>query len=167
MPWMKRGVLDDNRKIYTLISAHQDGRLIAECVSWLGIDNVPGSSTRLGRGASRQLVKLIRSGSHVVITPDGPRGPLYVCKVGVIKLAQLTGAPIYPIAFSASSSWAFSSWDKMILPKPFSKIRYALTHPIRVPQGELTDAEVEEYRVKVEEGLCRVTEEVDASFHSW
>lgn len=155
---------DASNGIYTLISAHKDGRLIAECVRWLGIDNIPGSSSAQSRSASRKLVKRLRAGSHIAITPDGPRGPIYECKVGVIKIAQMTGAPIYPVAFGASASWVFSSWDKMFLPKPFSQVRFGLAPPVRVPQQKLSDEQVEEYRVLLEERLREVSEGVDASF---
>jgi lysophospholipid acyltransferase (LPLAT)-like uncharacterized protein len=86
------------RKAYMLISQHGDGRVIAAAVRLLGIDSVAGSSSRGGMAAVRELVRRSRQGSDLGITPDGPRGPRYVCKEGVASLALLSGRPIYPFS---------------------------------------------------------------------
>ena len=87
---------------HVLISQHRDGELIRRIVARFGLDAVRGSSTRGGAEAFRQLIRLGRSGGNLVLTPDGPKGPRQVAKVGVVQLARATGLPIIPMAFGRS-----------------------------------------------------------------
>jgi len=87
---------------HVLISQHGDGEIIARIIARFGHEAVRGSSTRGGAGALRALIKLGRSGHDVVVTPDGPKGPCRVAKLGVIQLAKATGLPIVPLAFACS-----------------------------------------------------------------
>ena len=87
---------------HILISQHRDGELIARIIARFGHRSVRGSSTRGGAGALRQLIRLGRSGTDLVVTPDGPKGPKQVAKLGAIQLAMATGMPIVPLAFSCS-----------------------------------------------------------------
>ncbi|TKB87155.1 MAG: DUF374 domain-containing protein, partial [Nitrospira sp.] len=87
---------------HVLISQHRDGELIRRIVARFGLDAVRGSSTRGGAEAFRQLIRLGRSGGNLVLTPDGPKGPRQVAKVGVVQLARATGLPIIPMAFGCS-----------------------------------------------------------------
>ena len=89
-------------KAHILISQHRDGELICRIVARFGLDAVRGSSTRGGAEAFRRLVRLGRSGGNLVLTPDGPKGPRQVAKVGVVQLARATGLPIVPMAFGCS-----------------------------------------------------------------
>jgi lysophospholipid acyltransferase (LPLAT)-like uncharacterized protein len=97
MPLTYRGTL-----AYILISQHQDGEIIARIVERFGFRAVRGSSTRGGVEALRQLIKLGRSGVDLVVTPDGPKGPPQVVKMGVIQLARASRLPIIPLAFGCS-----------------------------------------------------------------
>ena len=90
------------RGLHVLISRHGDGEIIARIVARFGHEAVRGSSTRGGAGALRAMIKLGRSGRDVVVTPDGPKGPRHVAKLGVIHLAKATGLPIVPAAFACS-----------------------------------------------------------------
>ena len=87
---------------HVLISRHGDGEIIARIIARFGHEAVRGSSTRGGSGALRALIKLGRSGHDVVVTPDGPKGPRHVAKLGVVQLAKATGLPIVPLAFACS-----------------------------------------------------------------
>ena len=87
---------------HVLISQHQDGEIIARIISTFGHRAVRGSSTRGGAVALRELIRLGRSGKDVVVTPDGPKGPAQVAKMGVIQLARASGLPIVPVAFGCS-----------------------------------------------------------------
>lgn len=87
---------------HVLISQHRDGELIRRIVARFGLEAVRGSSTRGGAEAFRQLIRLGRSGGNLVLTPDGPKGPRQVAKVGVVQLARATGLPIIPMAFGCS-----------------------------------------------------------------
>ena len=87
---------------HVLISQHRDGELIRRIVARFGLDAVRGSSTRGGAEAFRKLIRLGRSGFNLVLTPDGPKGPRQIAKVGVVQLARATGLPIVPMAFGCS-----------------------------------------------------------------
>ncbi|MBP0124281.1 MAG: DUF374 domain-containing protein, partial [Nitrospira sp.] len=102
-------------EVELLISQHQDGGIIARIISRFGHRAVRGSSTRGGPLALRELIKLGRSGADLVVTPDGPKGPRQVVKLGVVQLAKATGLPIVPLAFSCSkknsSRAGIGSWS--------------------------------------------------------
>lgn len=85
-----------------LISQHRDGEIIARVIARFGHGAVRGSSTRGGALALRELIRLGRSGADLVVTPDGPKGPRQVAKLGVVQLAKATGLPIVPLAFGCS-----------------------------------------------------------------
>lgn len=87
---------------HILISQHQDGEIIARIVARFGLKAVRGSSTRGGVEALRELIRWGQSGSDLVVTPDGPKGPAQVVKMGVIQLARASGLPIVPLAFGCS-----------------------------------------------------------------
>ena len=97
MPLTYRGTL-----AHILISQHQDGEIIARIVERFGFRAVRGSSTRGGVGALREMIRLGRSGHDVVVTPDGPKGPAQIAKLGVIQLARASQLPIIPLAFGCS-----------------------------------------------------------------
>jgi lysophospholipid acyltransferase (LPLAT)-like uncharacterized protein len=100
-----------------LISRHQDGEIIARIISRFGHRAVRGSSTRGGALALRELIRLGRSGADLVVTPDGPKGPRQVAKLGVVQLAKATGLPIVPLAFSCSKKntlrAGIGSWSRI------------------------------------------------------
>ena len=100
---------------HVLISRHGDGEIIARIIARFGHEAVRGSSTRGGAGALRSLIKLGRSGRDMGVTPDGPKGPRHVAKLGVIHLAKATGLPIVPLAFACSkknsSRAGIDSWS--------------------------------------------------------
>jgi lysophospholipid acyltransferase (LPLAT)-like uncharacterized protein len=90
-----------SRPISVLISQSRDGEIIARVFDFYGVDSSRGSSTRGGIAALRDLIRVARSGSNIVFTPDGPKGPPRVAKEGMIVAAQATGLPIVPVAFAA------------------------------------------------------------------
>jgi lysophospholipid acyltransferase (LPLAT)-like uncharacterized protein len=132
--------------VKVLVSRHGDGEIIARIVSRFGIGSVRGSSTRGGAEAFRQLVTQTHS-SHIAITPDGPVGPRYRLKDGIIALAASTGRRICWVSFGVDRAWVFDSWDHFILPKPFARLRFRAGGPIRVDksmsQAELAAAMAE------------------------
>lgn len=127
------------RRIVALISMSSDGRIIARAARLLGIFSVAGSSSRNGREALFRLSQALQRGAHVVITPDGPKGPRECAKEGVVRVAQRGGAPILPIAAAASHVWRFNSWDRMVLPKPFARIIVRAGSPLLAPVGGSSD----------------------------
>ncbi|MBH0177326.1 MAG: lysophospholipid acyltransferase family protein [Nitrospira sp.] len=111
---------------HVLISQHGDGEIIARIIARFGHQAVRGSSTRGGAGALRALIKLGRSGQDVVVTPDGPKGPRHVAKLGVIQLAKATGLPIVPLAFACSkknsSRAGIATWSRIRFPVAYSSM---------------------------------------------
>jgi hypothetical protein len=141
--------------IRVLISTHADGQLIAECCRHLGFGLVRGSTTRGGVEAVRQMLRA--RGSHLAITPDGPRGPRRTLQLGAVYLAARTGLPIVPVGIGYQRPWRMNSWDQFALPRPFSRGTCVTADPIFVP-AELDRSRLEEYRLRVERELCRVGE---------
>jgi hypothetical protein len=146
--------------IHIMVSEHRDGEMIARTVNLLGFLPVRGSTTRGGLRALFQMARRASTGSDVAITPDGPRGPRYRVQQGVITLAQRTGMPIVPVANSASFKKTLSSWDRYIIPLPFSRVVILLGEPIFVPR-QLTNEQMEEKRILVERSLNDLTRQAD------
>ncbi len=149
------------RPVASLISQHGDGRMIAKAVGRLGLDSVAGSSTRGAAEALRAMARKLEEGSNVAITPDGPKGPIYKMKAGPIHLARLSGAPIYPLAIAAQKSWVFKSWDRMILPRPFTKVVVLIGEPLTVAP-DMSEEEVENNVVLLEKRLNELTDKADS-----
>ncbi|OQW30819.1 MAG: hypothetical protein A4E19_08700 [Nitrospira sp. SG-bin1] len=109
------------RGSHVLISQHGDGEIIARIIARFGHEAVRGSSTRGGAGALRALIKLGRSGRDVVVTPDGPKGPRQVAKLGVVHLAKATGLPIVPLVFACSKKNSLragiATWSRIRFPE--------------------------------------------------
>lgn len=160
MPFAKVD-FERQKPLNVLISEHRDGRIIAAIVRRLGIDSVAGSSTRGGSQATRQLIAKLNSGAHIAITPDGPKGPIYCSKPGIIFLASLARKPIYPICYSAQKYWTFGSWDGMILPKPFSKAVRKVGNPIVVPP-KISKEDVPRYQLILDEAMEELRRELDS-----
>lgn len=142
---------------YMLISQHGDGRIIAVATRLLGIRSVAGSSSRGGLRALLELIRVARDGSDIGFTPDGPRGPRYEVKEGVILAAVKTGHPILPCTYSTQHRWQLRSWDGMIVPKPFSRGVVIVGEPIVLTADE--DPEVA--RKRVQSALRAITTRAD------
>ncbi|NIQ38607.1 MAG: DUF374 domain-containing protein [Proteobacteria bacterium] len=157
-------LLVKKRRIAMLISRHRDGELISRAVRLFPVDSVRGSTTRGGSLALRGLVRAIKRGSHVAITPDGPRGPRNVVQPGVIMIASQTGRPIFPVTFSASRKKVFNSWDRFLFPYPFSRGVFIWGDPIwvRPQEGEI---DIEKNRKNLETTLNRITAQADRYFN--
>ena len=143
-----------------LISAHRDGQIIAKTVHHFGIETIEGSTTRGGLSALRSMLKTLRSGGYIGITPDGPRGPRMRVSGGIIDIARMSGAPILPCTFSARGAVALGSWDRFILARPFSRGVFVWGDPIRVDRNG-DDAAIETARLALEAELNRITEAAD------
>ncbi len=121
-----------DRQVAIIISEHADGEIVARIAMALGFRTVRGSTSR---GAARALLgacREIEAGHSLAITPDGPRGPAHSVAPGAAVIAQRTGAPMVPVAASASGSWRLGSWDRFLIPKPFARITVAYGQPIEV-----------------------------------
>lgn len=120
--------------IVVLVSEHSDGEYIARILDRCGFGTVRGSSTRGGVRGLKALVRAARAGKDLALTPDGPRGPRGEFKTGALVAAQMTGLPLVPLAVSASSEWRLESWDRFLIPKPFSTVRIEYLPPRFVPR---------------------------------
>ncbi|MGB0671032.1 MAG: lysophospholipid acyltransferase family protein [Rhodospirillales bacterium] len=143
--------------ITMIISAHRDGQLILQANRSFGIKGVTGSSSKGGSEALRKMVALIKSGECVGITPDGPRGPRMVAQDGVAALARLTGVPVIGCAYSTRRRKLARSWDRFIIPMPFSKGVTVWSDPIQVGRKD----DLGEARDRIETELRRISDEAD------
>jgi len=105
-----------------IISQHFNGELIARVLSFFNIVGLRGSSKKGAKSVLINAIKSIKEGRTVMITPDGPRGPRYNMSDGAVALALRSKLPIMVVNYIPSSYWQLSSWDRFIIPKPFSKL---------------------------------------------
>ena len=120
-----------------LVSRSKDGELIARTMELSRIGVVRGSSSRGGAVAAREMVAILRSGRDIGITPDGPRGPAREVKEGALRVAQLSGMPIVPIANALSNKVAIATaWDRLQVPLPFGRAVVIYGEPIQVAAGD-------------------------------
>ena len=124
-------------QIYALVSRHRDGQLIGKVLELFGVRLVYGSSSRGGTWALRNLARMLREGGHIVLTPDGPRGPRRQAAPGVAQLAAMSGAPVLPCAAQTTRRKILPTWDRMIFPLPFGRGVIVCLPPIRVARNDL------------------------------
>ena len=138
-----------------LVSKHQDGSCLGIGLQMLNMGLVRGSSNHHGAPAMREMLRL-PEGKHVVMTPDGPRGPRRKIKPGLVFLASRSGRAIVPTAFAASRFWSIGgNWTNLVIPKPFATA-YALTgEPIEIPEGIQRD-ELATYEAKIQREMDRL-----------
>lgn len=146
-----------NRQGAALISASRDGDLLSDAIHRFDYDVVRGSSSKLGATALLQLGDVLARRGDVVITPDGPRGPAYELGPGIIFLAQKTGAAVLPINMEYSSCWRVKSWDRFIVPRPFSKVRVIIGRPERI-KSTSSDEEFEAERLRLQNVMMSLVE---------
>ncbi len=140
-----------------LTSASKDGALLATVAKDYGMRAVRGSSRRRGVAGFMDMLRELKAGCSMCITPDGPKGPIYKCHPGVIKLASVSGLPIVPARISYSSYWRIKkAWDGFIIPKPFSRVVVHLAKCIEVP-ADLTPEQQQEYCEKLNQALAAGT----------
>ena len=152
-----------------LISRSGEGDAIARAASMNGWGAVRGSSLNVkkkekSKGAMsgfREMVRHIRSGGCMAIMPDGPRGPRMRLGTGPLMIAQMTGAPLFPTTWSTRWGWTFNSWDRFILPVPFSSGVMAYGEPVYVPKDADSET-LEAIRVELEARMIALTQDADA-----
>ncbi len=153
----------EGKKLSFLVSPHRDGQVAGKALERFGLHPILGSATRKGFSGFRNMVKAVQNGSDIAIVPDGPRGPRHKVQIGVIELSKLTGKPVVPITFSASKKIFLNTWDRFLLPIPFSRGVFIWGEPIHVdPKGDRTH--LEEKRLLLENRLNEITEQADHYF---
>ncbi|WP_295419394.1 lysophospholipid acyltransferase family protein [Sulfurovum sp.] len=113
-----------NHPASAIISSHFDGSLIAGTLNLLGIRPLRGSSRKGAQKVLLQAFKSIRRGEEVLITPDGPKGPRHHMSDGAIGLALKSKLPVFVMNFKAENYWQLKSWDRFVIPKPFTKVDF-------------------------------------------
>ncbi len=144
-------------EVLVLASQSRDGELVTRLARQLRLSVVRGSASRGGLAAMRAIYRAIaRQGLSPVLIPDGPRGPLYELKVGVAVLAQMSQVPILPIGLAAQRFFTLGSWDRLIVPWPFSRVAVVIGEPQTVERG-LSSDELESRRRGLEALLVDLT----------
>jgi lysophospholipid acyltransferase (LPLAT)-like uncharacterized protein len=145
------------RRIVVITSQSFDGEYIARFIQRFGYGAIRGSSTRGGVGALVEMIRLMKSGLATSFTIDGPRGPRYVAKSGACLLAKKTGNPMLPFLVEAEKFWTIKSWDRLQIPKPFTRARFFHAAPIYVA-ADAGDEEIESKREELQTSLDNLVE---------
>ncbi len=161
---------ETQKPVYMLISTHRDGEIVANAVKGFGIKLIRGSAAnpkkpeknKSGAPAVAEMIAALEEGSVVGMTPDGPRGPAEIAKIGVIKLAAYSGAPILPAAYSASRGPRLETWDRFLLAAPFSHLAFAARPPIHIDRNA-DAAALEAARVNLQSELKAAARIADAA----
>lgn len=140
------------RSCVVLTSASRDGEVVERAMAVFGLEAVRGSTSRRGVAALVGLLRVLRQGKDVCITPDGPKGPRYRLQPGVVKLASSASVPLVLIHVRCASAWRLRSWDRFVIPKPFSRVEVRFSGRIELAKG-LPDEELELQRQKLERML--------------
>ncbi len=149
MPYFAQRFLT-RRPLVCLVSASKDGEMIARVVRRFGIESERGSSSRKGREAYRSLVEVLAGGTDVAITPDGPRGPRHHAHAGAAGLAVLSGYALVPIRWRAKWKIELPTWDRFVIPIPFSRVEFEVGPALRFPP----DTPVAEAQARMERALA-------------
>ena len=152
--WHHRG-----QGINILVSEHGDGEIIARVAEALGCRTIRGSTSRGAEWALLRLIRAVRDGGEIAITPDGPRGPAESFASGALVVAQRSGAPVVALAAGASSTWRLRSWDGFMVPKPFARVTIAYGQPEHFT--ELTAREAAAQAPRMQNALVRLTATTD------
>ncbi|MBU1667599.1 lysophospholipid acyltransferase family protein [bacterium] len=132
-----------------IISQHYDGDLIAKTLSFFDITPLRGSSKRGAKSVLMNAIKVMKEGDSVMVTPDGPRGPRYSMSDGAIALALRFNLPLMVVNYKPNSYWQLNSWDRFVIPKPFSSLD--IYHQI----VKIDDMEKEEAKIYLQEHMKR------------
>src|SRR5262245_25031620 len=154
-------VVADGRPICIMVSHHRDGEIATNLLGAWGVTTVRGSASRGAVAGFLRLVDAYRHGHNLAVLPDGPRGPRYVAKPGVVHLAKAVGGPIYPMAYAASRAVRLRSWDQLIVPLPFARMFIEVGEPLAVPP-HASAQQLEGCRSERERRLVALTAAVDA-----
>ena len=130
-------------EIKVLISKHRDGDIIAKLISNLGFKAIRGSTHKSGKTrnkggllSARQMIKSLKKGISIGISPDGPKGPRHKVSDGILSISRLSNSPILPVGIGFKKKWVLSTWDKFIIPKPFNQITIIWGEPLPALKNE-------------------------------
>jgi lysophospholipid acyltransferase (LPLAT)-like uncharacterized protein len=152
-----------NKQIAVMTSRSYDGEYIARIISKFGYVPVRGSSSRGAVGALIGMRRVLEEQRSAAFTIDGPRGPRYVAKPGPVLLAAKTGLPLIAFYLAAERAWVLNSWDKFVIPKPFSRVALHMSAPVRVPR-DAGEATMDLCHAEMQAALERVRDSAEAEF---
>lgn len=155
-----------NFRCSILISQSFDGELIARTLALLGYGSVRGSSSRGGAAGLMALRDVLAQGQPVVFTADGPRGPIYESKIGPVKLAAMTGESIGSFYLLPQRAWTVRSWDRFLIPRPFSRVVVSWSRPVAPPLPDADPDALESKRQELNAALERARLAAEAHFAS-
>ena len=148
------------KKINVLISTHSDGQLLSKTVKHFNIETITGSSSKGGSEAIRNIIKSLKSGISIGMTPDGPRGPRMKVNSAIIKIASLTGHKIVPLSYSVKKKFFLNSWDKFLVALPFGKGCFVWGKPIKIKKNISTNEDLKLSK-RLENNLLKLTKKAD------
>lgn len=151
----------NKKKICVLASPSRDGEILTRVIDRLGFSSVRGSSRHYSKNALKTMLKLFREGFDGAIVPDGPQGPKYKVKEGVIRIARKTGLPLVPTVYNTSSKKLLPTWDSFLLPTPFSHAVLIYGKPLIVSK-KMKNAEAQKM---LEQALNYITQKADNFFN--
>ena len=153
------------RPISMMISQSRDGDFVADVSKKIGWIPVRGSSSRGGKNALREMIDTvmkIQLAGHIV---DGPTGPPHIIKPGLISLAQQSEAAICPAYILYENAWTFNSWDRFMVPKPFSRVLIRF-EPLQSIPEKMDSEEFERIRLDIEQKMIEGHEKGDQEVSS-
>ena len=148
------------RKLAVMTSRSLDGEYIARVIQRFGFVPIRGSSTRGGQRALLEMQSFVDDGGGAAFTIDGPRGPLYVAKRGPVYLSKATGVAITPFYVAVEKKWTLNSWDRFVIPVPFSRALLQVAPKIYVPR-DADEALLEAKYREMQSALERITESAE------
>ena len=151
--WIRRDF-----KACFLISGSVDGEVPERIARSWGAEVIRGSANESGALALRDMQAMMKRGYSIVTTADGPRGPIYEIKPGVVVMARIGNVPVLPIACAADRAWYLDRWDRFMIPKPFARIVLAVGEPYSIPRDVALEA-LEPHRLNVQEAVMSLMRE--------
>ena len=145
------------QNIGVITSQSFDGEYIARIISAFGYVPIRGSSSRGGARALLESRRILEAGRTVAFTTDGPRGPVYVTKPGPVLLASKSGVPIVAFHIAIEKAWLLKSWDRFMIPKPFSRALLCMSTQLVIPP-DLEGSKVEQFHAELQAAQDRVRE---------
>ena len=158
-----------NSNIKVLISKHRDGDIIAQLISNLGFEAIRGSTHKTnkiknkgGLLSARKMIKSLKNGISIGISPDGPKGPRHKVSDGILSISRLSKSVILPVGIGFKKKWVLNTWDKFIIPKPFNEITVIWGDPIPAITNEKNN---HQFRTKLESKMNNLTAQANKNYN--
>ena len=145
---------------FLLISPSADGDLLARLAKLMGYSVIRGSTYKKAVPAARSLIKVLHSNQRIIIIADGSRGPRCLAQPGSVQLAGITGAPVFPMTFGSKNKIVLNSWDRFVIPLPFTRCVLNFAAPIKISRKS-SEHKIEEKRLELENTLNNITKSSD------